>query len=70
MPRTLKPVPKKQTASSLNDYRPVALASVRMKVLEKLVLSCVKSLLTEWMDPYQFACRENRSTDDAVAITL
>ena len=35
---TIIPVPKKSTASCLNDYRPVALTSVVMKTLERLVL--------------------------------
>ena len=33
----LVPVPKKSTPSDLNDYRPVALTSYVMKVLERLV---------------------------------
>ncbi|XP_036933979.1 uncharacterized protein LOC119008053 [Acanthopagrus latus] len=35
----LVPVPKKSTPSGLNDYRPVALTSYVMKVLERLVLA-------------------------------
>ena len=31
------PVPKKRNITCLNDYRPVALTSVVMKVLERLV---------------------------------
>ena len=33
---TIIPVPKKAKVSGLNDYRPVALTSVVMKVLERL----------------------------------
>ena len=73
--RTLKeaaiiPVPKKKTAASLTDYRPVALTSVQMKALEKLVINYVTSLLPKEMDPYQFAYRENRRTYDAVAMNI
>ena len=39
---TIIPVPKKSTASCLNDYRPVALTSVVMKTLERLVLQFLK----------------------------
>ena len=42
---TIIPVPKKSTASCLNDYRPVALTSVVMKTLERLVLQFLKSII-------------------------
>ena len=64
------PVPKKYTASCLNDYRPVALTSVVMKTLEHLVLQFLKSIIDPLLDQFQFAYRNNRSVDDAVAIRL
>ena len=48
------PVPKKSKATALNDFRPVALTSVVMKVFQPWVLRYL-----------QFAYRENRCTDDA-----
>ena len=59
-------------AANFNGFRPVALTSVRMKVLEMIVVCYVKSLLLKEMriHPYKFAYREDRSTDDAVAITI
>ena len=62
------PVPKKSKVSSLNDYRPVALTSVIMKVFERFVLQFLKSYTSEKLDPMQFAYRANRSVDDAVSL--
>ena len=67
---TIIPVPKKAKVASLNDYRPVALTSVVMKVLERLVLRHLQSLTSEKMDALQFAYRANRSVDDAIALAL
>ncbi|TWW54644.1 hypothetical protein D4764_0023310, partial [Takifugu flavidus] len=40
---TIVPVPKKPRITGLNDYRPVALTSVVMKSLERLILPPLKS---------------------------
>ncbi len=64
------PLPKKPHINSLNDYRPVALTPVVMKCLEKLVRSHITSFFPPTFDPYQFAYRTNRSTEDAVATAL
>ena len=49
---TIIPVPKKSTASFLNDYRPVALTSVVMKTLERLVLQFLKSIIDPLLDQF------------------
>uniref|UniRef100_A0A4W5L6E0 Reverse transcriptase domain-containing protein n=1 Tax=Hucho hucho TaxID=62062 RepID=A0A4W5L6E0_9TELE len=67
---TIVPVPKKAKVTELNDYRPVALTSVIMKCFERLVKDHITSILPDTLDPLQFAYRPNRSTDDAIAITL
>ena len=67
---TIIPVPKKPTVTKLNDYRPVALTSVIMKVLERFVLVFLQKSTAALMDPHQFAYRSNRSVDDAVALGL
>ena len=54
----------------MNDYRPVALTSVVMKVFERLVLKHLKSVTSHRLDPLQVAYRENRSVDGAVAFAL
>ena len=66
---TIVPVPKKTKVTELNDYRPVALTSVIMKCIERLVKDHITSTLPDTLDPLQFAYRPNRSTDDAIATT-
>ncbi|KAI3363674.1 hypothetical protein L3Q82_001299 [Scortum barcoo] len=52
-------------------YRPVALnSSVIMKCFERIVLKHIKDIIPAGLDQYQFAYRENRSTEDAVSIAL
>jgi len=67
---TIVPVPKKTKVTSLNDYRPVALTSLVMKALERLVLKHIQSIVSSKLDPLQFAYQANRSVDDAVAFAL
>ncbi len=64
------PVPKNNKPSCLNDYRPVALTSIVMKVFERLVKSHISSSIRVTLDPLQFAYRSNRSTDDAISHIL
>lgn len=64
------PVPKKTTPTCHNDYRPVALTPIIMKCFERLVMQHIKSSLPPDLDPYQFAYRSNRSTDDAISTAL
>ncbi len=64
------PVPKNNKPSCLNDYRPVALTSIVMKVFERLVKSHICSSIPVTLDPLQFAYRPNRSTDDAISHVL
>ena len=64
------PVPKKAKVTTLNDYRPVALTSVVMKVFERLVMQFLRKSTDTFSDPLQFAYKSNRSVDDAVSLTL
>ncbi len=64
------PVPKNNKPSCLNDYRPVAITSIVMKVFERLVKSHICSSIPVTLDPLQFANRPNRSTDDAISHIL
>ncbi len=63
---TIIPVPKKPCPSDNNDYRPVALTSVIIKCFEKYVVSLLKSQIDSALDPFQFAYRQGRGTDDAI----
>ncbi|KAI4881854.1 hypothetical protein NFI96_026640 [Prochilodus magdalenae] len=67
---TIVPVPKHSTASTLNDFRPVALTPIISKCFERLVSSHVKSCLPAALDLHQFAYRRNRSTEDAISAAL
>ncbi len=67
---TIIPIPKKPKITGLNDYRPVALMSVVLKSLERLVLAYLKDITRPLLDPLQFAYRANRSVDDAVNMGL
>src|SRR4029434_7559031 len=49
--------PKKTTASTPNDYPPVALTPIIMKCFEKLVLSHITTSLPHTFDSHQFAYR-------------
>ncbi len=64
------PVPKDNKPSCLNDYRPVALTSIVMKVFERLVKNHICSSIPVTLDPLQFAYHPNRSTYDAISQVL
>ncbi|KAK3550116.1 hypothetical protein QTP86_020664 [Hemibagrus guttatus] len=64
------PHPKETQDNRINDYRPVALTSVVMKLFERLVLAYLKNITGPLLDPLQFAYRANRSVDDAVNMGL
>ena len=63
-------VPKKSTPSDLNDYRPVALTSYMMKVLERLVLANLRLQVRALLNPLQFAYQPHLGVDDAVIYLL
>eukprot|EP00061_Rhincodon_typus_P003362 g19906.t1 len=59
-------VPKKNHVASLNAYRSVALTSIIMKFLDRLVMAHINSSLPDYVDPLQFTYRCNRSMADAI----
>lgn len=67
---TIIPLPKKSPTTTLNDYRPIALTPIMMKCFERLVKAHITSSLPTTFDPFQFAYRPKRSTDDAIAAAL
>ncbi len=67
---TIVPIPKQFNVKCLNDYRTVAHTSVPAKCLERLIIKHIKEARPSTLDPYQFSYRENRSTEDAIAIVL
>ena len=64
------PVPKKPSYKVLNDLRPVALTSVPMKCLERLILSKLRPLIVGHEDDLQFAYRKGGSVEDAIIYFL
>lgn len=64
------PVPKRNKPSELNDYRPVALTSVIMKCLERIVLKRLLADVRHLLDPFQFAYRAGRGVEDATLTML
>ncbi|KAM9816502.1 uncharacterized protein ACBT44_010814 isoform 1-T1 [Syngnathus typhle] len=67
---TIVPVPKKPAPSCFNDYRPVALTPIIMKYFERLVMEHIRSVLPPTIDPFQFAYRAKRSSEDAICSAL
>ena len=64
------PIPQKTAIDGFSYYRPIALTSVVMKCLEQLVSQHIRDCCPPSLDPHQFTYRANRSTEEAVAITL
>ena len=64
------PVSKKNIPEKLNDYRPVALTSVYMKCLERLILKEILQVTTPGLDENQFAYRPNRGAEDSLLTLL
>lgn len=62
----ITPVPKKTCPKENNDFRPVALTPVVMKCMERIMVSRLRSEVGPQLDPYQFAYRHHRGTDDAI----
>eukprot|EP00061_Rhincodon_typus_P013143 g39327.t1 len=50
---TIIPVSKKTCATCLNDHHPVALTSINMKYIERLVMAHINSSLPSCLDPLQ-----------------
>ncbi len=67
---TIIPVPKNPRPPEPNHYRPVALTSIIMNCLEKLILHIILPVFRPLLDPHQFAYRASRGTEDAVTCLL
>ena len=67
---TIIPIPKNSKASQPNDFRPVALTSVIAKCFERILCMFLKTQVNDLLDPFQFAYRAQRGTDDACLTLL
>ena len=59
------PLPKKPSPLCNNDYRPVALTSIIMKCLERIIKNLLCEQVKTFTDCYQFAYTKNRCVEDA-----
>ena len=64
------PVPKKKLPLVNNDLRPVALTSVLMKSLERIIKWKLCEQVNDTRDPLQFAYCKDRNTEDATVSLL
>lgn len=64
------PVPKSSSPNTLNDFRPVALKSILIKTLEKLVREEILRKTEHTLNPMQFAYRPHRGVEDATVTLL
>lgn len=64
---TIIPVPKRKGKDELNNFRPIALTSILGKCFEKIIKKRLIGEIKTDLDPFQFAYRKARGTDDALA---
>ena len=64
------PIPKKGTTKVLSDHRPVALTSLVMKAIERIIKDHITKITDLMMDLLQFAYRAGRGVDDAKIFIL
>jgi hypothetical protein len=64
------PVPKKTHPLVQNDYRPVALTSIAMKCLERIIKCFLLHDTEHLLDSMQFAYRHRRGVEDATMTLL
>ncbi len=62
---TVIPIPKKSKTKTLNDLRPVALTSLVMKAMERILKHHIIRATDFLIDPLQFAYCAGRGVDDA-----
>ena len=67
---TIVPVPKIKSPSQLNDYRPVALTSIPMKCLEKIMKKFLLQEVDPLLDPLQFAYQTSKGVEDALLTVI
>ena len=66
----LLPVPKMPQPNGFSDYQPVALTSLIVKTLERLVLEQLRPVVRPHLDPLQFAYQPRIGVEDAIIYVL
>ena len=64
------PIPKVSKPRELQDFRPVALTSLVVKNIEKIIKDEVLALVKGKLDPLQFAYQPGKGVDDAKLFIL
>ncbi len=67
---TIIPIPKSKNTNELSEFRPVALTSLVMKNLEKILKNIIVSCIDGKLDPLQFAYQPDRGVEDAKLFIL
>ncbi len=62
---TIIPIPKSKNSNELKEFRPVALISLVMKILEKILKNITVSFIKGKLGPLQFAYQPNKGVEDA-----
>ncbi|ROJ29141.1 RNA-directed DNA polymerase from mobile element jockey [Anabarilius grahami] len=62
---TVIPIPKRSSVKAFNNLRPVALTSLVMKAMERIIKNFITKITDPQLDPLQFAYRTGRGVDDA-----
>jgi len=60
-------IPKSDTPSSFNDYRPISLCNCLYKIISKIIANHVPPILSRHISPQQFSFLDNRQIHEAIS---
>lgn len=59
-------IPKSDTPSSFNDYRPISLCNFLYKIISKIIANCLCPILSRHIAPQQFYFLEHQQIHEAI----
>lgn len=62
-------IPKSSWLSSFQDYWPIYLCNITYKMISKIIVTCLKEMLSTYISPKQFDFLKNHQIHDVVAIS-